>query len=92
MNRDIDQIIDCLKSAIPGASVAQLLVKHPGADDNGLWFITMPGITEEIQIESPAGMCPFLVESAFSSERFHGHSVSEVVEIVASLIAKHCTT
>jgi hypothetical protein len=38
-------------------------VMHPGADDNGLWYITHPAGLAEVQVESHSGNAPFLVES-----------------------------
>jgi hypothetical protein len=85
MARDIDRIIERLKTEIPGAHVVQLQVAHPGTDDDGLWFIDIPGRCERTQIESPDGACPFLIESDFSAERQQGHTVEEVVSKVKRL-------
>jgi hypothetical protein len=85
MARDIDQIIGRLKAEIPGVHVVQLQVAHPGADDDGLWFIEIEGRGEKAQIESSNGACPFLIESDFSAERYHGHTIEEVVSIVKRL-------
>lgn len=85
MLRDIDNIIERLKAEIPGIQVSQLQVTRPGADDDGLWFIKVPGRAEEVQIESSHGGCPFLVESDFSTERLHGQSIDEVVSLVRGL-------
>jgi len=87
MKRDIDHIIDRLKAELPGVQITQLQVSHPEADDDGLWFIKIPGRTEEIQIESPYGTCPFIIESGFSNDVFHGHTVDEVVATVRRLYA-----
>jgi hypothetical protein len=87
MRRDIDHIIERLKAEIPGVQVTQLQVAHPGADDDGLWFIKIPGRTEEVQIESSYGSCPFIIESDFGSDVFHGHTVDEVVSTVRRLYA-----
>ena len=58
MPRDIDHIIERLKAELPGVEVTQLKVKHP-ADDDGLWFIKIPGRSGNVQIESSDGSCPF---------------------------------
>jgi hypothetical protein len=87
MPRDIDLIIMRLKTEVPGVQVTQLQVKYPGVDDDGLWFIKIHGRTEGVQIESSHGSCPFLIESDFSPERFHGQSIDEVVSIVRRLYA-----
>jgi len=85
--RDIDQIIKRLKAALPEVQVTQLQVGRPGADDDGLWFVKIPGKNGEVQIESPQGDCPFLIESDLNAERFHGRTVDEVVSTVRRLLA-----
>ena len=90
MSRDIDQIIERLRVGIPGIQVTQLQVAHSGADDADLWYIRIPNRTEEVQVESLRGSCPFLIESDFSSEKFHGHNVDEVVSIITKLYASGC--
>jgi len=90
MTRDIDQIIELLRREIPGVQITQLQVPHPGADDDGLWFIKVPGLTKEVQIESSSGACPFLIESDFSSERHNGRSIYETVGTVMKLSAEPC--
>jgi hypothetical protein len=85
MPRDIDHIVERLKAQLPGVQVTQLQVAHPGADDDGLWFIRIPGRAGEVQIESSLGSCPFLIESDFSAERFHGLTIDEVVSTVRRL-------
>ncbi|MCD6049074.1 MAG: hypothetical protein K0Q55_477 [Verrucomicrobia bacterium] len=87
MRRDIDHIIERLTAEMPGVQVRQLQVSHPGVDDDDLWFVTMPGRSPEVELESPYGSCPFLIESDFDPERFHGDSIDEVVQIVRRLYA-----
>jgi hypothetical protein len=88
MLRDIDQILELLRREIPGVEITQLQVSHPGADDDGLWFVRVPGRKEEVQIESSSGNCPFLIESDFSTDRHYGRSVYEVVGTVWKLFAE----
>jgi hypothetical protein len=91
MSRDIDQIIERVKRLIPDVKVQQLQVSHPGADDDGLWYFSLPGIVKDIQIESTYGMCPFLVEHddmKSSSDAETARTVEEAVEkVVAYLTA-----
>ncbi len=61
--RDIDAIIKALSLAHPELLVEQLQVLHPGSDDDGLWFFRHPASRYEVQLESSAGMCPFLFET-----------------------------
>ena len=88
MPRDIDQITERLRSEIPGALVTQLQVTHSGADDGGVWFVKVPSRRAEVQLESPSGGCPFLIESDFSPQRHHGSTVDEVVETGRRLFAE----
>jgi len=83
--REIDIILEQLTANIPGVYIQQLKVKHPGADDDGLWFINIRDQNGEVQIESSEGMCPFLIESDFSNERLYGHTVQEVVSTIKRL-------
>lgn len=84
MLRDIDLIIERLTADIPGIQISPLEVRHP-ADDDGLWFIRVPGQKQEVQLENSWGSCPFLIESDFTEERFDAHSVEEAVSIVKRL-------
>ena len=87
MARDIDQIIELLRREIPGVEITQLQVTHPGADDDGLWFVRVPGRKGNVQIESSSGDCPFLIESDLGSDTHCGRSVCEVVGTVWKLFA-----
>ena len=59
--KDIDLIIEKVKERYPELEVEQLKTKFP-ADDDGLWYFYLPKATW-IQIESPYGMCPFIIET-----------------------------
>ena len=85
--RDIDHIIERIKTEIPGAKVTQLETTHPGADDDGIWFIKIPGRAEEVQMESSHGSCPFIIESDFNTKVYRGNTVDEVVSTVRRLYA-----
>ncbi len=82
--RDIDAIIAALTAKHPRAWVEQLKVKHPGADDDGLWFFSHPESAFEVQLESPFGAFPFLVESNRWDARGHASTVDEAVEFIES--------
>ena len=88
MPRDIDQIIERLKTDIAGVQISQLKVAHPGVDDDGVWFIKVPGKAGEVQIESPNGLCPFHIEADFTTERSQGHNINEVVSIIRQIFAQ----
>jgi hypothetical protein len=67
--RDVDRIIQLVKDICPALEVKQLRVLHPGADDDGLWYFDQPASKFQVQIESPEGMCPFLVETDENDDR-----------------------
>jgi hypothetical protein len=83
MARDIDVIVARLKAGVPAVDV-ELQVSHPSADNDGLWFINVSGHAESVQIESPDGNCPFLIES--DSERLHAFTFDQVVDAVRRLL------
>jgi hypothetical protein len=84
--RHIDQIVRAIVDLCPTVKVQQLNVSHPGADDDGLWFFNRPGGKFGVQIESPTGMCPFLIETDESDARLITKSIDETVEILARLL------
>lgn len=95
MIRDIEHIIDQVKQRFPTAVVWQLQVKHPGFDDDGIWFFTLPNAEieryrwKDIQLESSDGTCPFMVEHddmKSSSEAETARSIGEAVEKVCSYL------
>ncbi len=59
------------------------------ADDDGLWFFSLPGIAKDIQLESPFGVCPFIVEHSdlkISTEAQTARSVEKAVEKVVAYL------
>src|SRR5258708_3397709 len=84
--RDVEQIIEQVRQMCPAMEVRQLKVLHPGADDDGLWFFNQPESLFEVQIESTNGMCPFLIETDETPDRFRTNSVAETVQILSSLL------
>jgi hypothetical protein len=81
-SRDVDGIIEGVRQVFPEIIVEQLKVTHP-ADDDGLWFFHLPeNPKDEIQIESPYGKCPFLIENMRNDDRKNGETVEQVVGII----------
>ena len=80
---DIDAVISELRRAHPEIAVERLAVRHPGADDDGLWFFTHPGARGEVQVESSTGAAPFLVESD-DDPPGTARTVGEAVALVAT--------
>jgi hypothetical protein len=87
MARDIERIVHLLRVRLPGVSVQQLEVKHPGADDDGLWFVRLSNAPGEVQLESSSGDCPFIVESDLNNDRNSAYTVECVVELVTALFS-----
>lgn len=58
---DIDRIIDLVMAELPEVSFVQHEDVWP-ADDEGVWIFRLLDTEHTIQLESSAGMCPFLVE------------------------------
>ena len=56
--RDIDRVIEHVQAALPDVRWEQLKVTHP-ADDDGIWYFSVPGVKGEIHVESSTGMVPF---------------------------------
>jgi hypothetical protein len=84
--RDVEKIIERFRELHPAVKVSQLKVLHPGADDDGLWFFSHCESAFEVQIESPNGMCPFLIETDESDVRFTNNSIQETVQTVSGLL------
>jgi hypothetical protein len=82
---DTEQVIT-ITSVWPTLTVRQLEVSHPGADDDGLWFLGWPGSNFEAQIESLDGMCPFLIETDERDARFTTSSIEDIVETLVKLL------
>ena len=82
----MDRIIQLVRDICPAVEVKQLRVLHRGADDDGLWDLDQPASEFQVQIESPEGMCPFLVETDENDDRLTGRSVEETVKILTRLL------
>jgi hypothetical protein len=80
MPSDIDQITESLRTEVPGTEVAQLQVTHPGTDDNGVWFITIPGRDGEVQIESSNGGPILIGDTAYMHPLKFGTNVYRQAE------------
>lgn len=86
MPRDIDIVIERVRSEHPAIVVEQLKVAHPKADDNGLWFFRLPPDKKEIQVESSTGSAPFVIEGDAIAIR--GASVDEASAEVMAFFRK----
>jgi hypothetical protein len=88
--RDIDLICERLGQLFPGIQIHQLVTTHPG-DDNGLWYVHYANRDETLQMESPTGNCPFLIEfdtSATTSDRFVAESTDQALDFLSRQITR----
>ncbi|MBW3599536.1 MAG: hypothetical protein KY475_19965 [Planctomycetes bacterium] len=81
-SRDIETIIGALTKKHPQLRVEQLQVKHPGADDDGIWFFNHPDSEFDVQLESSFGTFPFVVETDRHDERGQATTVQEATQLV----------
>jgi hypothetical protein len=87
-SHDANRIIDLVRDAVPEVTVVQMYKVYP-ADDDGLWWFRLPGIDEDIQIESSTYNCPFIIEHSgmhSSSEALKGESIDQVADEVISYL------
>ena len=88
MPKDIDAIIAGVRRIIPEVKVDQLHKTHP-PDDDGLWWFGLPGVREDIQIESSSYNCPFIIEHqsmTSSAEAMEGRTVEETILAVIAYL------
>jgi hypothetical protein len=88
MMRDIDQIVANAQQQIPEVIVSQLQKKFV-SDDDGIWWFTLPGVRQNIQLESSSGNCPFLVETDEQSS--HQARMAQTVEEAVGMIVSYLT-
>jgi len=86
MAADIQDIIMGITAICPDVLVRQLQVKHPGADDDGLWFFERDNL--KVQLESSSGNCPFLIEQSSTPQRLHADSIEQAIAILKIIFAK----
>ena len=84
--RDIAKIIRRMHAASASIKVEIVRVSHSGMAKQVVWRFTQPPNARVIQIESPDGMCPFVLESSQGGPRLVGTSIPEVVEMLFRLL------
>jgi hypothetical protein len=92
MRGEVDRILELVRCTYPDAICEQLQVVHPGIDDDGLWFFTRAGASNEVQIESSSGKCPFVIEHNDSDERRTGETPEDVANTIREWLAGGPTT
>jgi hypothetical protein len=88
MPHEIENVIAGVRRLIPEIEVVQMHKTHE-ADDDGLWWFKIPGVKEDIQIESSNYNCPFLVEHdsmKSSSDAITCRSIDETVSAIVSYL------
>lgn len=82
MHHDIDKIIRQIRQLFPVVKIEQLTVSNP-ADDDGIWYFWLHESSNDlIQVESPDGECPFVIENMRNDERLIGNTVEEATNII----------
>ena len=87
-NRELIYTLDVTERE---GSIEQLQVRHPGADDEGLWFFTHPDGRGEVQVESSTGAAPFLVEDD-EGPAATAHTPADAVALVAARLGLRAGT
>ena len=83
----VREIIDLVRLSYPSVRWSRLQVSHPGADDDGIWFFSLPDQPGSVDIESTFGVCPFDVDTDKHRERFIGETVAQVAEKIVQWLA-----
>jgi hypothetical protein len=83
--RDIDQVIAALRRRHSDLRAEQRSGDHVAVEE-GIWFIGLPSNSIEVQLESPTGNCPFLIESSLDPERLHAATIGEAINMVSTML------
>jgi hypothetical protein len=86
MHHDIETVIAEVQQLIPEIKVVQMHKTHK-ADDDGLWWFRLPGVNEDIQIESSSYDCPFIVENSSMANSADAIICSTVEATISAIIA-----
>jgi len=82
---DISQVVDALSHRFPTIMILQQQGSWI-ADDDGLWWFSLPDTDCRIQVESMNGDCPFLVE-AHGIARLRVSTVDELIRLISEYVA-----
>src|SRR5262245_23842975 len=80
--RDIDIVIAEVERHNSNIRSTQLQVKHPGYDDDAIWFFWIPEAAGEVQAESSHGMLPFIVQTDKHNQVVHATTIGETVDTI----------
>ena len=82
--KDIDQIIQEISRRYKDVHVEQLKATHP-ADDDGVWFFSLPDVNNEVQVESCSGRCPFNISDNYTKKSLTAATVQDAVSKIEIL-------
>lgn len=85
MTRDINEITAAVRERLPDVQVYQLKVIHP-ADDDGVWWFSLPGIDADVQLDSTDGLCPFLVDYSDREHPAAAETVDSIEEVTRRIV------
>jgi hypothetical protein len=83
VKRDIDEIIEAVTRELPNVKVSQYRPPLP-ADDDGIWWFSLPGVVKNVHVESSYGACPFVIETdeQSSGDALRASSISDAVGFI----------
>ena len=79
---DVRHIISVVRESLPQVRWARRWVSHPGADDDGIWWLWLPDQPGEVQIESSSGTCPFDLRTDKHEEEITADTVDITVKTI----------
>jgi hypothetical protein len=88
--KPIDQLMTAIKSSIPGVQIRQLRPTL-SADDAGLWFVTHPDSSVEVNVESHDGEFPFLIENSRNDTRVTTTDLAETITALRWTLGRYQT-
>src|SRR3954471_21471732 len=85
--RDIDEIIEAVTCELPNVKVSRCRPSLP-ADDDGIWWFSLPDIAKNVHVESSSGSCPFVVETdeQCCGDALRASSVADAVNLIVQYL------
>jgi hypothetical protein len=85
--RDIDEIIEGVRRKLPNVKVSQYRPLLP-ADDDGIWWFSLPDVAKNVHVESPYGNCPFVIETEeqSSGDALRASSATDAVNLIVQYL------
>ncbi|MFC1587805.1 hypothetical protein ACFL54_05815 [Planctomycetota bacterium] len=81
-NDDIGDVISKIQEEQPAIICEHRNIKQSGYDDDNIWTFRLPGQKDMVQIESPNGNPPFVVDSEKYSRQVICHTVDGTVSTI----------